>query len=84
VSNYPIYQTMHIRDQNNLVRTQIHIADLQTGMTVEIGDEFKTVNVKDHVSRCNWMGWSFQGDASKTHLTRVQFAVPTAFGIVLR
>ena len=75
---------MHIRDQNNLVRSQIHIADLRTGMTVEVNGELITVNVKDHVSRCNWMGRSFQGDASKTHITQVQFAVPTAFGISLR
>ena len=70
--------------EKNVVRSQINIADLQTGMTVAIGEEFITVNVKDHVSYSDWHGWSFQGDASKKYLTRVRFAVPTAFGTVLR
>jgi len=75
---------MHIRDQNNLVRTQVHIADLEAGMTVEVNGEFKTVNVKDHVSHSDFMGWCFQGDASKKYLTRVQFAIHLHTGTVLR
>lgn len=68
----------------NLVKTQILISDLQHGMTVEYNNQLLTVSKKD-ISYNNLFGrYSFRGDMSKQKITRVQFAVPTAFGVILR
>ena len=67
----------------NLVRTQVHISELKQGMTVEFNGELLTVSRHD-IKRCDLFGYSFRGDASKQILTRVEFAVPTVNGIVLR
>jgi len=66
----------------NLVKTQINISDLEVGMTVEYYGQLLTVS-KNDVKKSEF-GYSFRGDASKKTITRVQFAVPTAFGISLR
>ena len=68
---------------SNLVRTQIYISELKQGMTVEFNGQLLTVSRHD-IKRCDLSGYSFRGDASKQILTRVEFAVPTANGIVLR
>ena len=67
----------------NLVKTKINISDLQVGMTVELNNELITVGRND-IKRNEFFGVSFRGDASKKTITRVQFAVPTAFGIQIR
>jgi hypothetical protein len=67
---------------SNLVRTTIQVSDLQIGMTVEHNGELKTVG-KESLTK-NEHGIAFYGDASKKTITRIQFAVPTANGIVLR
>ena len=66
----------------NLVKSKIKVSDLLVGMTVEHEGHLITVG-KGDVSQ-GFCGWAFRGDASKKELTRVQFAVPTAFGTVLR
>ena len=60
----------HKRNKNE-VRSQINIEDLQTGMTVAIGEERYMVNRQEDVSR-GFCGWSFRGDASKKQVTRIQ------------
>ena len=67
----------------NIVRTKIDIADVRVGMTIEHEGHMVTVSKGNLPSR-GFCGFSFEGDASKQELTRIQFAVPTAFGIVLR
>jgi len=66
----------------NLVKTTIQISDLQIGMTVEHLGKLCTVG-KDNISK-TFHGIAFDGDASSKTITMVQFAVPTANGIVLR
>jgi len=68
---------------SNLVKTQINISELKQGMTVEYKGELLTVSMKD-VRKCPLFGYSFRGDSSSKTITRVQFAVPTAYGISLR
>lgn len=68
---------------SNLVKTQIPISDLKQGMTVEHNNELITVSKKD-ISFNELFGYSFKGDMSNKTIIMVQFAVPTAFGIVLR
>ena len=67
---------------DNIVRTQIPIADLKAGMTVEYDGEIRTVCKKD--ISYGFMGHTYLGNASQKQITLIQFAVPTAFGIVLR
>lgn len=67
----------------NIVRTEISLSHLRQGDTVEYKGEIITVS-KNDIRYCNFMGYSFRGDASKKTITRIQFAVPTANGIVLR
>ena len=67
----------------NLVKTTTNISNLRVGDTVEYNNELITVS-KNDVKYNSFMGYSFRGDASKKIITKVQFAVPTAFGIVLR
>jgi len=67
----------------NLVRTTINILDLQQGMTVDYNGQLITVS-KNDITKNDLFGYSFIGDSSKKTITRVQFAVPTAFGISLR
>ncbi len=52
-------------------------------MTVEYNGELITVS-KNDIKYNDLFGYSFRGDMSKKSITRVQFTVPTAFGIVLR
>lgn len=66
----------------NLVRTIVKISDLEQGMTVEFNGEIITVSRKDITK--NDFGYSFRGDSSKKTITRVQFAVPTTYGVQLR
>lgn len=68
---------------SNIVKTNILLSDLKPGMTVEYDGQIKTVCKKD-IKHCPFMGWSYLGNASKKQITLIQFAVPTAFGIVLR
>lgn len=67
----------------DLIRTQIMVSELLPGMTVEYKQELYTVN-KNDLQFCPFMGHSFRGDASGKYITRIQFAVQTANGIVLR
>lgn len=67
---------------SNLVRTSIQVSDLQTGMTVEYNGQLRTVG-NNSLSKTDH-GIAFNGDASSKTITRVQFAVPTRNGIVLR
>lgn len=68
---------------NNLVKTTINISDLQQGMTVEYNGELLTVSNKD-IKHNELFGYSFRGDCSKKTITRIEFAVPTLFGTVIR
>jgi hypothetical protein len=68
---------------DNIVRSEIELSELKQGMTVEYRGEILTVS-KDDVKHGGFHGSSFRGDASKKKITRIEFAVPTAFGIVLR
>jgi len=67
---------------NNLVKTQVHISSLEIGMTVEYKGRLYTVGKENFFK--TFYGWAFMGDSSSRTITRVQFAVPTAKGIVLR
>lgn len=67
----------------NIVKSSIHISDIRQGMTIEWYGEMVTVSGTD-IQRCPFMGLTFRGDASKKILTRIQFAVPTSRGVVLR
>ena len=67
---------------SNLVRTTIQKSDLQIGMTVEWNGELKTVGKENLMNTLH--GVAFNGCAFPKEIVRVQFAVPTAFGIVLR
>ena len=68
---------------SNLVRTIVNISDLEQGMTVELNGQLITVSRKD-INKNDLFGYSFRGDFSKKTITRVQFAVPTAYGLQLR
>jgi len=68
---------------SNLVKTQISISELKQGMTVEHNGHLITVSKKD-ISYNELFGYSFRGDMSRKVITMIQFAVPTAFGIILR
>lgn len=68
---------------DNIVRTQVHKSELRWGDTVEIDGQLLTVGKFD-VKYDSFMGYSLWGDASRKTVTRVQFAVPTNKGIVLR
>ena len=70
------------KNMENLVKSTISLSELEQGMTVEFNGMLLTVG-KNDVKR-NEHGLSFRGDSSKKTITRVQFKVPTAFGIVLR
>ncbi len=67
----------------NLIKTEIHLSQLKQGDTVEYNSEILTVSKKD-IRYCGFMGYSFRGNASKKTITKIQFAVPTNKGIVLR
>ena len=66
----------------NIIKSQISVSDLKPGMTVEYKGEMLTVSKND--VKKGFCGYSFRGDASKKEITRIQFAVPTKFGISLR
>ena len=67
---------------SNLVKTTIKKSDLQVGMTVEWNGQLTTVGQENLGNGIH--GISFNGVAYPREITRVQFAVPTASGIVLR
>ena len=69
--------------KNNMIITDIHIEDVQVGMTIFKDNELYTVGIND-IKYCSFMGHSFMGDASKKVLKQVQFEVMTAKGKVLR
>ncbi len=68
---------------DNLVRTEVSLDEIHVGMTIELNGQLITVNQGDVKRDAVW-GCSFRGDSSRKTFTRAQFAVPTAFGIVLR
>ena len=52
---------------------EVHLSDLETGMTVLINGEMRTVNRSKHVKR-GFTGWCFDGDPfyqSKGFVTQV-------------
>ena len=67
---------------SNLVKTTIQKSDLQIGMTVEWDGQLTTVG-KENLKR-GFCGTSFNGCAFPKEIVMVQFAVPTAKGIILR
>ena len=67
---------------SNMIRTIIQKSELKIGMTVEVDGELFTVSKNDLSS--GFLGYSFRGAAYPRKITMVQFAVPTANGIVLR
>ena len=67
---------------SNLVKTTIQKSDLQIGMTVEWNGQLITVG-KENL-RNTLHGMAFNGCAFPKEIVMVQFAVPTANGIVLR
>lgn len=68
---------------SNIIKSQISLSSLRAGMTVEYRNEILTV-CKNDIKYDSFMGYSFRGDASKKHITLIQFAVPTNKGIILR
>ena len=68
---------------DNILRTTINISALEQGMTVEHNGKIYTVS-KNDIKYDHLWGYSYRGDCSKQTITRIQFVVPTAFGIVLR
>lgn len=66
----------------NLVKTIIQKSDLQIGMTVEWDGKLTTVGKENLKNTLH--GIAFNGSAFPKNITRIQFAVPTANGIVLR
>lgn len=67
---------------SNLVKTTIQKSDLQIGMTVEWNGQLTTVGQENLKNTLH--GMAFNGCAFPKEIVRVQFAVPTANGIVLR
>lgn len=67
---------------SNLVKTTIQKSDLQIGMTVEWNGQLTTVG-KENLSH-TLHGIAFNGCAFPKEIVRVQFAVTTNNGIVLR
>ena len=67
---------------SNLVKTTIQKSDLQTGMTVEWNGQLTTVGNENLKNTSN--GMAFNGCTFPKEIVMVQFAVPTANGVVLR
>lgn len=61
---------------SNIIKTKIAVSDLQTGMTIEVGGNLKTVD-----SRKVKPNYMYDGQRYKDGVTRVQFVVPTAHGV---
>ena len=68
---------------DNILRTTINISALEQGMTVEHNGKIYTVSRND-IKYDHLFGYSYRGDFYKQTITRIQFVVPTAFGVVLR
>lgn len=66
----------------NIVRTTIKKSELQPGMTVEVDGIIQTVCQNNLMNTIH--GVAFKGSAYPKEITRIQYAVPTAKGIVLR
>jgi endonuclease III len=64
------------RIMSNLIKTIISVSDLRQGMTVEIDGNLKTVSLNK--IKQNYI---YDGQRYKDGITRVQFVVPTAFGV---
>lgn len=64
---------------DNIIKTDIRIADIKQGMIIEQNDKFYTVS-KNDVKYCELLGYSFKGDSSKKVLKRIQFKVPILNG----
>lgn len=77
-----IFVKQNTKEMENQVKTKIRISELEVGMTVEYKGQLLTIGKNDVFK--NEFGLSFRGDSSIKEITRVQFAVPTAFGVVLR
>ena len=60
----------------------MRLSELKTGMTVYYKGELLTVG-KNDVKFNELFGYSFRGDGSNQYITRVQFSVPTSYGIRL-
>lgn len=67
---------------SNLVETIIKIEDLEIGMTIRWNGELTTVGREN--LKYTLHGVAFNGCAYPKTVTRVQFAVPTKYGIILR
>ncbi|GAB1358561.1 hypothetical protein MASR1M31_03390 [Porphyromonadaceae bacterium] len=69
-----------MEEQDNIIRTEIKIADLNHGMIVERDVELITVSRK-HINY-NYLTdtYTFQGDAYRQTITRVQWKVPIKNG----
>ena len=67
---------------SNLVKTTIQKSDLQIGMTVEWNGQLTTVGKENLKNTLH--GMAFNRCAFPKEIVRVQFAVPTSKGIVLR
>ena len=67
----------------NLVRTKVCLSEIKIGMTIEYNMQLHTIG-KNCIKFCEFMGYSFRGDASKKTITKVEFLVPTFVGNVLR
>ena len=67
---------------SNLIKTTIQKSDLQIGMTVEWCGNLETVGRENLKNTLH--GIAFNGCAFSKTITMVQFAVPTANGVVLR
>jgi len=64
-------------------KTKALIQEIKQGDTVEYKGEFITVGEKD-IKYCNFMGYSFKGDASSKYITKINFIVPTNKGFSIR
>tara|TARA_R110002049_G_C9177884_1_gene563269 strand:+ start:26610 stop:26816 length:207 start_codon:yes stop_codon:yes gene_type:complete len=67
---------------SNLVKTIIKKSNLKIGMTVEWNGQLTTVDKENLKNTLH--GMAFNGCSFPKEIVMVQFAVPTANGIVLR
>jgi hypothetical protein len=69
---------------SNLVLKTVKISELKQGDTVLLNDILQTVSGKCIKFNSFFNRYSFQGDCSKLTITKVQFAVHTNKGLILR
>lgn len=61
---------------SKIIKTVISVSDLQQGMTIEVGGKMQTV-ARSKVGQ----NYIYDGQRYKNGITRVQFVVPTAYGV---